>query len=452
MQHPELLVVTDELRSIDGTLFDPGPVTDWATDFDHTDPGWAGDPYPIWDDLRQRCPVAHSDRYGGVWLPTRYEDVAEIAQDPGLFSSRAVIVSNRKPPPGLAPIGAIPPISSDPPYHQGARKLLQPAFSPGSVGAYEESTQAFCHELIDGFGDRSVIDAATEYAQHIPMRVIGDMLGLPRTDGQAFARFVHNALEGVNSPIEDRIAGFEELFAYLRTQVEDHLAHPRPDLTSFLIETHTDDGRTDLLRVAGSIALLLIAGIDTTWSAIGASLWHLAGHPDDRRRLVDDPALVIPATEELLRVYAPVTMARPGGVRPARRRRPRPSQQPPRRLRHRCPPVPGRPPGPHGAPGCARHLAQPHPRFLAQRPRCRPVVRRPDPRTANPADHAGLIPGGVCACRAKDPLRSRRPGRLMFRRWAACAMGVRGRPRHCRRRGAPRRASSPKRSCRGRRI
>jgi cytochrome P450 len=312
MPDPELPVVTDELRSVDGTVFDPltGPVMDWATDFDHTDPGWAEDPYPIWDDLRQRCPVAHSDRYGGVWLPTRYEDVAEIAQDPGLFSSRAVIVSNRKPPPGLAPVGAIPPISSDPPYHQGARKLLQPAFSPGSVGAYEESTRAFCHELIDGFGDRRVIDAATEYAQHIPMRVIGDMLGFPRTDGQAFARFVHSALEGVNSPIEDRIAGFEELFVFLRTQVEDHLAHPRHDLTSFLIETHTDDGRTDLLRVAGSIALLLIAGIDTTWSAIGASLWHLAGHPDDRRRLVDDPALVIPATEELLRVYAPVTMAR----------------------------------------------------------------------------------------------------------------------------------------------
>jgi cytochrome P450 len=312
MQDPEPPVVTDELRSVDGTLFDPltGPVMDWATDFDHTDPGWAEDPYPIWDDLREHCPVAHSDRYGGVWLPTRYEDVAEIAQDPGLFSSRAVIVSNRKPPPGLAPIGAIPPISSDPPYHQGARKLLQPAFSPGSVGAYEDSTRAFCHELIDGFGDRSVVDAAMEYAQHIPMRVIGDMLGFPRTDGQAFARFVHSALEGVNSPIEDRIAGFEELFVFLRTQVEDHLAHPRHDLTSFLIETHTDDGQTDLFRVAGSIALLLIAGIDTTWSAIGASLWHLAGHPDDRRRLVEDPALVIPATEEFLRVYAPVTMAR----------------------------------------------------------------------------------------------------------------------------------------------
>jgi cytochrome P450 len=304
--------VSDEVGGLDGTLFHPrtGPVADWATDFDHTDPGWAGDPYPIWDDLRERCPVAHSERYGGVWLPTRYDDVAEIAQDPGLFSSRAVIVSNRKPPAGLAPIGAIPPISSDPPYHQGARKLLQPAFSPGSIGAYEDSTQAFCHELIDGFGERSVIDAATEYAQHVPTRVIADMLGFPHTDGEAFGRFVHSALESVNSPFEERIAGFEELFAYLRAQVEDHLARPRDDLTSFLIEVHTDDGRTDLLRVAGSIALLLIAGIDTTWSAIGASLWHLAAHPDDRRRLVDDPALITSATEELLRVYAPVTMAR----------------------------------------------------------------------------------------------------------------------------------------------
>jgi cytochrome P450 len=304
--------MSDEGRAVGGTFFDPvtGPVTDWATDFDHTDPGWVADPYPIWDDLRRRCPVAHSDRYGGVWLPTRYDDVAEIAQDPELFSSRAVIVSNRKPPLGLAPIGAVPPISSDPPYHHEARKLLQPAFSPRSVGAYETPTRTFCHELIDSFGDRSVVDAAAEYAQHIPMRVIADMLGLPRDDGETFARFVHNALEGVNSPTQERIAGFEELFVYLRSQVDDHLARPRDDLTSFLIDTHTRDGQTDLLRVAGSIALLLIAGIDTTWSAIGASLWHLARHPDDRRKLVEDPALVVNATEELLRVYAPVTMAR----------------------------------------------------------------------------------------------------------------------------------------------
>ena len=57
------------------------PVADWATDFDHTDPRWVEDPYPIWAELREKCPVAHSDRYGGVWLPTTHEEVAAIAND-----------------------------------------------------------------------------------------------------------------------------------------------------------------------------------------------------------------------------------------------------------------------------------------------------------------------------------------------------------------------------------
>lgn len=304
--------MSNEFSEIGGTFVEPviGPVRDWATDFDHTNPEWAADPYPIWDDLRRRCPVAHSDRYGGVWLPTGYEDVAEIAGDPALFSSRSVIVSNRKPPSEIAPAGGIPPISSDPPYHHGARKLLQPAFAPNSIGRYEEDTRAFCQELIDRFEGREVVDAATEYAQHIPVRVIADMLGFPREDGESFRKFVHNALEGVNSPHEQRIAGFEELFDYLRAQVEEHVAHPRDDLTSFLIGAHTVEGDTDLARVGGSMALLLIAGIDTTWSAIGSSLWHLAGHHEDRRFLVDDQARLPAAIEELLRAYAPVTMAR----------------------------------------------------------------------------------------------------------------------------------------------
>src|SRR5881227_1957369 len=64
------------------------PVKDWATDFDHTDEVWAADPYPIWDELRQTCPIAHSDRYGGTWLPTRHEDVAAIAYDTDNFTSQ----------------------------------------------------------------------------------------------------------------------------------------------------------------------------------------------------------------------------------------------------------------------------------------------------------------------------------------------------------------------------
>jgi hypothetical protein len=305
--------VQEHLRSVGiGTYFEPvtGPVSDWCTDFDHTDPHWVADPYPIWDDLRQGCPVAHTARYGGVWLPTRHEDVAAIAYDSEHFSSRAVIVSNRKPPLELAPSGAVPPISSDPPYHMEARRQLLPAFSPQRVARYEESTRQYCNQLIDGFGGRTSVDAAAEYAQHIPVRVITDMLGFPPEDGDSFRKFIHNALEGVNRPLEERIADFQELFDYVRAQIRDHQANPRDDLTTFLIEAHTDERETNMLRVGGSIALMLIAGIDTTWSAIGASLWHLADHADHRRRLASEPGLLPSAMEEFLRAYAPVTMAR----------------------------------------------------------------------------------------------------------------------------------------------
>ena len=111
-----------------------GPVGDWAADFTHLDPAWAADPYPIQDDLRQRCPIAHTQRFGGAWLPTRYEDIAEIAYDTGHFSSRAIIVSNFRPPRDLAPAGGSPPITSDPPFHHDARKLLLPAFTKAAVG------------------------------------------------------------------------------------------------------------------------------------------------------------------------------------------------------------------------------------------------------------------------------------------------------------------------------
>ncbi|HVF32084.1 MAG TPA: cytochrome P450 [Acidimicrobiales bacterium] len=286
------------------------PVTDWATDFDHTDEAWAADPFPIWDELRTTCPVAHSDRYGGVWLPTRHEDIAAVAYDTERYTSRSIIVSEMRPPYMLAPAGIAPPISSDPPYHMDARRMLLPIFSPQKVDALEPSTREYCRELIAGFQDQDVVDAAEAYAQHIPVRVIANMLGLPEQDGDQFRVFVNNILEGVARPIEARAEGFLALFDYLRTHIEDHIEHPRDDLITFLLESELHGEPLDPFQVARTIALLLIAGIDTTWSAIGASLWHLAGTPADRERLVDEPAQLPVAIEELLRAYAPVTMAR----------------------------------------------------------------------------------------------------------------------------------------------
>src|SRR5690606_29940019 len=150
------------------------PVADYATDFDHHGAEWVADPYPIIEDLRRRCPVAHTERYGGAWMPVRHEDVAAIAYDTEHFSSRTVVVGHTRPPRDIAPIGVAPPISSDPPFHHGARRVLLPAFSPQAIAKLEPGTRAFCEELVDGLEGRDVVDGAAEYAQHIPVRVIAD--------------------------------------------------------------------------------------------------------------------------------------------------------------------------------------------------------------------------------------------------------------------------------------
>src|ERR1700730_11855447 len=148
-----------------------GSVSDWATDFSHLEPEWSADPYPIQDDLRQRGPIAHPDRFGGGWLPTRYEDVAAIAYDTERFSSRSIIMGNFRPPRDIAPIGGSRPISSDPPFHHDARKLLLPAFTKAAVQRQEPATRAFCHSPIDGFTGQDVRDGAGGQAQHIPLGV-----------------------------------------------------------------------------------------------------------------------------------------------------------------------------------------------------------------------------------------------------------------------------------------
>jgi cytochrome P450 len=156
----------------------------------------------------------------------------------------------------------------------------------------------------------TVVDAAVQYAQSIPVNVIARMLGFPTEDEEIFRGFVHDVLENVDLPPEERLASFQPLDEYLDRQIQDHVANPRDDLTSYLLNVELDGNKLAYEHVRGSIVLLLIAGIDTTWSAIGSSIWHLATHPADLARLHDDPDVMLFAVEEFLRAYAPVTMAR----------------------------------------------------------------------------------------------------------------------------------------------
>jgi hypothetical protein len=290
------------------------PVVDWATDFDHTDPAWVKDPYPIWDSLRRDCPVAHTARYGGTWLPVRHAEVAAVAYDTEHFTSRSVVVSEVRPGPLdlPAPIGLAPPITSDPPFHALARRLLLPAFAPKAIAALEPLTRDLCRELLDATAERKELDAAVDYAQHIPLKVIIGMLGFPQEDADLFRRFIRMVLEDVNQSPDARQEQINagEIDAYIDAQIADHQAHPRDDLTSYLLDAELDGTKLAPEHVRGTMVLLMIAGIDTTWSAIGSALWHLAGHPEDRRRLAADTELLPTAVEEFLRAYAPVTMAR----------------------------------------------------------------------------------------------------------------------------------------------
>jgi len=167
-----------------------------------------------------------------------------------------------------------------------------------------------CSKLLDTMAGEDVVNAGTQYAQYIPPSVIRGMLGFPEEDIEQFLEFVHIILEGIDHPEEERIIEFEPVEKYFVAQIEEHMDSPRDDLTSYLLNAELDGQNLALEHVFGTMVLILVAGIDTTWSAIGSAIWHLAHNPEDLARLVNEPDLMPVAIEEFLRFYAPVTMAR----------------------------------------------------------------------------------------------------------------------------------------------
>jgi cytochrome P450 len=283
------------------------PVTDWATDWDHFDPAWNKNPYPIWDDLRAKgCPIASTKRYMGAHAPLTYDTVKQIAYDTTHFSSRRVVVRDAR----LEPPQPAPPITSDPPAHKPLKQILLPPFTPEEMRKLEPKARAICNELIDEFIKDGRCDAAQQYARHIPVRVIALMLGVPASDGDKFIKWIHEILElGItNDEISMRARG--EMQEYIVAQFEARKRYPTDDLITRIMHSEFMGKPIPFELAVGMIILMLIAGIDTTWSAIGASLWHLAKTPADRDRLIAEPALMPTAIEEFLRAYAPVTMAR----------------------------------------------------------------------------------------------------------------------------------------------
>ena len=278
--------------------------------FDIADPRYVEDPFPHWAEARG-CPVHTTGQRSGAHLVTGYAAVIEAAgKVPSLSSSLGTSVfptlDDRTDPNRPRSI-----IGSDPPIHTPVRRTMLPTFAPAMVKEYEPITRGLCERYLDELGDRTHVDAAVEYAQRIPARVIGLILGVDETMTDTFLGWVRDVLENVANNPQRRVEAFMEMTAYFEAEIASRRTNPTDDLTTRLLGATFEDGTPLEHRdIIGNLVLLLIAGIDTTWSAIGSSLWHLSQHPEQRRQLRDNPDIWPQAVEELLRAYAPVTMGR----------------------------------------------------------------------------------------------------------------------------------------------
>jgi hypothetical protein len=287
----------------------------WLEHFDHLDPAFENNPLPVLRELQDRCPVARSDRYDGFWVVTRYEDVDSVIHDPEHFSSRIVMI------PRDLLVGfdgdafSAPPLTADPPFHSKFRRALLPGFAPGQIKAWEPITQDIARRLLEGLAGQEAFDAAVEYAQNIPIGVMARIMGVDESHRDTFTRWVHDLFDAGPGRIDNAAMAMIEMYQYLYEKIEERRARPTEDLITFLMQNEVDGELPDDNDLLGSLVILLLAGIDTTWSALGASLHHLAAHSEDRHRLIaamDDPEsdLWSTAIEEFLRMSSPVAIAR----------------------------------------------------------------------------------------------------------------------------------------------
>ena len=290
------------------------PVTDWATDFDHLTDTWAAHGPEILADLRARCPVPSTERFHGAYIVTRYDDAFAVAQDPAAFSSRVTMVTDAHPDDIRLSLG---PLTLDPPLHAPLRRALLPVFNPRRVATYEVVMERIVRELLEEIGDGEFVDAASQFAEQVPVRLMSHLFGVPAEQGAEFKSWVNGILKDGLLDIQVAREANRAIQGYFAEQLRARreTGETRDDLVSMVLDASLteDDGTVRPLKdreQIGSLYVLLLGGVDTTWSLIGVALLHLATHPEDLRRLIAEPELLPVAIEEFLRAYSPATIGR----------------------------------------------------------------------------------------------------------------------------------------------
>lgn len=283
---------------------------------DTFDPAFLADPYPTYAYLRANDPVALVGQ--GFCRLTRYADVAAILRHPGASSARpaaAAVFANAEPELQRAAAEMDAHFSTwmlmlDPPDHTRLRGLVSRAFTPRVVEALRGRVEAIVAELLADAGPGAELDLIETLAYPLPTRVIAELIGVPAADADLLKRWSDDIAaivgNGAFAPNRDELFrnGAESVAAfsaYLHEQIEERRAAPGDDLLDGLLaaELSADE-------LVGTVVLLLVAGHETTTNLIGNGMLALLRHPDERRRLRDDPSLLPTAIDEFLRYDSPV--------------------------------------------------------------------------------------------------------------------------------------------------
>lgn len=271
-------------------------------------PSFKANPYPLYARLRAETPICPTVLLGQpTWLVTRYRDVFAMLKDERFVKDwlPATRWVHRF-------AGAITRhmLNQDGPDHLRLRALVHKAFTPHLVERLRSRIESVCNELLDELEVRGRMELMNGYALPLPLTVISELLGIPAEirDGlHSLSRSTFSAsnILGVLRSIPDQ----RLLISRIRKLVAERRREPRDDLISALVQAEEAGDRLSEPELVATIALLLVAGYETTVNLIGTGALTLIGNPEQRQRLVSDPALSQSAIEELLRYTSPLDMA-----------------------------------------------------------------------------------------------------------------------------------------------
>jgi cytochrome P450 len=240
---------------------------------------------------------------GGHWVAIRGEDIHKILADYQNFSSHNLTV-----PVSSAPPFPLFPIFADPPEHGLYRALLNPSFSPKAVAALEARARALAIKLVEDLRPRGRCDFVVDFAQHLPIEVFMSIVDVPATDRHDLLEWA----EGMVRPKkpEDVHVTIQKIFAYAAAKIAARRAQPGDDLISKFTRAEVNGRPLTDQEITGMVSLVLIGGMDTVVTAMSFAALFLARSPTHRKQLVDNPALIPKAVDELLRRFPIVNQGR----------------------------------------------------------------------------------------------------------------------------------------------